>query len=148
MTSLFDAFSFDMLQALVQEMNYWKESPKEVLKWMNIKLGKTNGRQDNYLVKQLVVAGEDMTQSTMKPTWAGSPATAAEVQLDYYKPKGWGLLGATSQLSVYFSPTHHLVTGNITSGEFLFVDEDRKHKAILVRYDAKDPLDMAARLTK
>jgi len=36
---VFEEFNFDMLRALVEEMNRYKESPDEALKMLNIKIG-------------------------------------------------------------------------------------------------------------
>ena len=146
MASLFDAFSFDMLQAMVQEMNFWNETPKDVLNWMNVRLGKEEGRKDTYHVKELMVGGKDVTPSLLRTSWTGSPATADFVELKYWKK--FGLFGMSMQSQdVYFMPAEHLVRGNITSGEFVFEEKSRKSSAVLVRYSNTDPFDMASRLS-
>ena len=146
MASLFDAFSFDMLQALVQEMNYYKESPKEVLKWMNIKLGKEEGRRDSYHVKELVVNGVDKSKSLVNHIWTGSPATNDYIEIDYWRKSGW-LGGGMQSQGVYFVPSQHLMSGNVTSGVFIFEQKEEKNSMVLIRYGVSDPLDMASRLS-
>lgn len=145
MASLFDAFSFDMLQALVQEMNHYMESPKEVLKWMNIKLGKGEGRQDSYHVKELIVNGADKSKLLRNRMWTGSPATSDYISIDWKKPGFFG--GGLQTQGVYFVPSQHLVSGNITSGIFVFEQKEEKTRMVLIRYGVSDPLDMASRLS-
>jgi len=41
LTDFFDSFNFDMLRALVAEMNLYGESPKESAKWININIDKS-----------------------------------------------------------------------------------------------------------
>lgn len=145
MASLFDAFSFDMLQAMVQEMNYYKESPKDVLKWMNIKLGKDEGRKDAYHVKELIVNGVDMSRKILTRMWTGSPATGGYVEVDYWRKSGW--FGGMQSQGVYFVPSQHLVSGNITSGVYVFEQKEEKSRLVLIQYGVTDPLDMASRLS-
>lgn len=146
MASLFGAFSFDMLQSLVEEMNFYKESPKEALKWLNVKLSKEEGRKARYHIQYLEVGGKDITnQLGGNPSWTGSPATDEYVQVSYWTKGFWG--SSYQSHDVFFLPSHHLVTGNITSGEFIFESEERKSRLVLLRYQKKDPLDVASRLT-
>jgi len=132
-----------MLQAIVEEMNTYAESPEEVLKWLNVKLEKSESRQDNYLIKKLVIDGKDLTKATHKPVWTGSPSTADFVSI-HVMNRGW--IGGYQEHSVFFSPMHHLVSGNITSGEFVFHDEDRQSTAILMKLSKKDPMSLARML--
>jgi len=36
-SSLFESFNFDMLKAMVEDMNRYKEGPAEVLKYLNVR---------------------------------------------------------------------------------------------------------------
>lgn len=127
--SLFDAFSFDMLQALVSEMNHYNETVDEAVKWLNIKLDTLGTKIDTYLVRQLIVDGSDITARIHRPTWIGNPATSSMVEINTYT-KGWlGYKGWT----VYFSPQNHLVSGNVTSGVFVFEDSLKKSKVVLMK---------------
>jgi hypothetical protein len=49
---LFSSFNFDMLQALVEEMNRYNESPDEVLKYLNLKVG--DDSWNSYLVQLFI----------------------------------------------------------------------------------------------
>lgn len=138
--SMFGAFSFDMLQAMVQEMNLYSESPQDVLKWMNIKLEGEQGRTDVYLITELIINGKDLTKATHKPTWSGSPTTTQLLELSVAAKGGW--MGSYKHYSVYFSPQHHMVSGNITSGEFKFEDKARNSKAVLLRSARHDAFGM------
>jgi hypothetical protein len=129
--SVFDAFSFDMLQALVAEMNYYSETPDEALKWLNIKLDLGESRIDTYLIQQLVVAGKDITEKIERPTWTGNPATSNLVEIHVYA-HGWMSMGYKSW-QIQFSPRSHLISGSVTSGEYVFVDDLRKTRAVLLR---------------
>lgn len=137
--SLFDAFSFDMLQAVVAEMNQYKESPREAMNWLNVKLDVGQSRVDIYLIRELVVNGDDITNLVQKPTWSGNPAVAEHVQFQVYHHNWMGY----KDYEIHFSPKHHLVSGNITSGEFVFFDEQRGSKAVLLRSTRQNPLSMA-----
>ena len=75
LSSLFEQFNFDMLKALVEEMNMYDETPQEVLKLLNIK-PETQSR-----VEYEVVSYGDIDQGNVDPkdlyreTWHGNPLT-------------------------------------------------------------------------
>lgn len=127
--SLFNAFSFDMLQALVQEMNLYDESPEKAVHWLNINLDVTETRIEIYLIQQLVISGTDVTSKIKYPTWRGNPATSDHVEI-YVARRTW--IGY-KEWYVQFSPQIHLVSGNLTSGEYIFEDTLRQSKAVLLR---------------
>lgn len=127
--SLFEAFSFDMLQALVQEMNLYGESPENATHWLNIRMELGEQRVDTYLIRQLLVDGNDITKKIHRTTWRGNPAVSDFVEIHVYS-QGW--MGGKSW-SVQFSPQNHLISGNLTSGEYVLEDEVRRNKAVLMR---------------
>eukprot|EP00977_Amphora_coffeiformis_P022062 scaffold10339_cov174-Amphora_coffeaeformis.AAC.1 len=137
--SLFESFSFDMLQALVAEMNLYSESPEQAVQWLNIMLDRQESKIETYLIQQLVVSGTDVTSRIQRPTWTGNPAISDLIEIDVIG-KGW--LGDKSW-RVCFSPQNHLVSGNISSGEYVFVDEVRKSKAVLIKSRRQSLMDMA-----
>ena len=128
-----------MLQGLVAEMNLYAESPEEAVKWLNIKLDLGESRIDKYLIQQLVVGGRDITSHIQSPTWRGNPATSDMVVIDVYGSTWLGY----KNWQVYFSPQNHLVSGNVTSGEYVLVDELRGSKAVLMKSRRKSPMAMA-----
>jgi hypothetical protein len=67
--ALFEAFSFDMLQALVEEMNRYDETPGQVLDFLNVRPEFTRGT--NYLIQKLVVDGEVILPESK--FWYGNP---------------------------------------------------------------------------
>jgi len=143
LASLFDAFSFDMLQALVAEMNFQNETVDDVVKWLNVELTTSETKMDNYLIRELVVNGKDITGKIRRPTWYGNPVTDSMVQFDV----GWeGLFGQYTHYSVYFSPRNHLVSGNVTSGVYVLEDPQKKSKAVLMKAQSFRPTLMASML--
>lgn len=72
-TSLFDKFNFDMLKALVEEMNRYNETPQEALKMLNAK-PEYNGasRFDVQLfIDSKLLSIEQLTEKS----WRGNPLT-------------------------------------------------------------------------
>ena len=76
--SLFSQFNFDMLKALVEEMNRYNESPEESLRMLNAKPEFDSGKM-TYTVK-LQVAGEDVAEHDQR--WTGNPLQST-VGIDY-----------------------------------------------------------------
>lgn len=72
-TSLFEQFNFDMLKALVEEMNRYGESPQEALKMLNAKPEYNNGGKFDI---KLIVNGKEMGERhSVDKTWRGNPLT-------------------------------------------------------------------------
>ena len=67
---LFQSFNFDMLRALVEDMNRYGESPAEVLKWLNISTN--DGGYERFKVK-LIVAGKKVEK--VQKAWCGTPTS-------------------------------------------------------------------------
>ena len=67
----FDQFNFDMLKALVEEMNRFQEAPQNSMEMLNIK--PEYGSDCRYKIK-LIVDGEDMAESNLEDKeWHGNP---------------------------------------------------------------------------
>lgn len=78
--SLFNEFNFDMLKALVEEINRYGEDPQTALRMLNIKPEFDSG--NNYNIK-LQVAGEEIDAEKLESvTWHGNPLQN-NIQLDY-----------------------------------------------------------------
>jgi hypothetical protein len=127
--SLFEAFSFDMLQSLVQEMNLYAESPEDALRWLNVNLEGAKSRIDLYLIHQLILDGTDATSQVKHSTWRGNPATSDAVEILVSRRTWRGY----RHWVVDFVPQIHLVSGNLTSGEYIFEDPLRRTRATLLR---------------
>ena len=69
--SLFAQFNFDMLKALVEEMNRYNESPEEALRMLNVKAEFDSG---NKFTVELNIAGKDMGKNPNDGReWNGNP---------------------------------------------------------------------------
>jgi hypothetical protein len=89
--NMFEQFNFDMLKALVEEMNRFGETPQQALKMLNTK--PEFGGDSKYEIK-LVVAGEPIDVEKIDgKTWTGNPFTNNVVVNykvdDSEDPDGW-----------------------------------------------------------
>lgn len=88
-TSLFTEFNFDMLKALVEEMNRYDETPQEALQWLNAKpeyMGETN------FDIELYVGGKQIPSDKLEDRqWRGNPLNG-EIEISWYakRPKKEG----------------------------------------------------------
>jgi len=72
-TSLFDKFNFDMLKALVEEMNRYGETPQEALKMLNAKPEYNNA---SVFDVQLFIDGRELGERDgVDKKWRGNPLT-------------------------------------------------------------------------
>jgi hypothetical protein len=78
--ALFEQFNFDMLKALVEEMNRYDESPQDALKMLNAKPEfNNNGSFD----VQLVINGEPVKENGVRTSWTGNPLSG-QVYFEWY----------------------------------------------------------------
>mmetsp|Transcript_10800 Transcript_10800/g.17441 ORF Transcript_10800/g.17441 Transcript_10800/m.17441 type:complete len:400 (+) Transcript_10800:120-1319(+) len=70
--ALFHSFNFDMLKAMVDDMNRYDESPSEVLKYLNVR--PDSGGRETFSVK-LIIDGKKKGKGKVQPTWSGSPTS-------------------------------------------------------------------------
>jgi hypothetical protein len=76
----FDQFNFDILKALVEDMNRFNEAPQEVMEYLNAK--PEYGNSSRYKVR-LVVNGEEVTDNNLDDKdWEGNPLNRA-VRISY-----------------------------------------------------------------
>lgn len=67
----FDQFNFDMLKALVEEMNRYNETPQEAMQMLNTK--PEYGNEQRYKIK-LLINGEEMAETNFEDKeWCGNP---------------------------------------------------------------------------
>jgi SpoVK/Ycf46/Vps4 family AAA+-type ATPase len=116
--SLFDQFNFDMLKAMVEEMNRYGETPQEVLKLLNAKPEFSD--ESRYKV-ELQVKGIDIIQDKLEVAeWHGNPLVK-NVNLDY---KGeLDQEGDWEWQSVRFS-NNDLKQVDPATNKFVFMNED------------------------
>jgi hypothetical protein len=84
-SSMFDQFNFDMLKALVEEMNRYGETPQQAMKMLNARpefSGET--RYKVTLQPKGLDIPEDLLETT---TWVGNPLTS-RISIDYKKVNG------------------------------------------------------------
>lgn len=78
LSNVFDQFNFDMLKALVEEMNRYNESPRDALEMLNTKPG--GDARSEYRIT-LTVKGVDVTEHLYERMWSGSPLSARGISL-------------------------------------------------------------------
>jgi hypothetical protein len=79
-SALFEQFNFDMLKALVEEMNRYNETPQDALKMLNAKPEFNNNGKFEC---QLVVDGELVKDQNLRTEWNGNPLNG-QVYFDWY----------------------------------------------------------------
>lgn len=155
---LFDAFNFDMMQAVVQEMNLYGETAPQVLKWLNVRPEFSSMSQ--FVVGSLVVDGAEIPEGVRQSTWLGNPLQST-VHMRYrpmeeekhQSPKPQELLtkvfsggdvfldGNDGRKSVVFSPQDHLESVNPTLGIFTYFNPKYKARLVLQRKDKPGTMD-------
>ena len=126
----FDQFNFDMLKALVEEMNRYNETPQEAMEMLNAKPEYSS--TSRYKVK-LVLNGEEVSETHMEDKeWEGNPLTN-NIQLwcETHKDKD----GDGDWNSVRFGP-HDLFNVDADNCSFTFINS-KGQKLELVRIKEK-----------
>jgi len=78
--SVFSAFNFDMLKAMVEEMNRYNETPQDAMRILNVKVEFDSGAQ--YTVE--IYKGDKKATRTSPSVWNGSPLGGKEIGINYY----------------------------------------------------------------
>lgn len=81
-STLFDRFNFDMLKAIVEEMNRYDETPAEVLKIVNAKPYADS--YNYYDVKRFHLGGVDITSKMVGEEIRGNPLQRDQMFFDIY----------------------------------------------------------------
>lgn len=84
-STLFSAFNFDMLKAMVEEMNRYHETPHQVLDLLNAK--PFTDEVGHYNVTLSVDNVFIETSNYHPTTWRGNPVACQDIELTYYEPK-------------------------------------------------------------
>lgn len=114
-TALHRAFSFDMLKALVEEMNRYGEEPKVALEMLNI----TPGSDVVYTVTAKLADGEEISeQYVYPPRIEGNPHLHEELRFNIRNPKNG------TQISQVFSPNEETLAVDDTATVYTYVGED------------------------
>ena len=78
--SVFSAFNFDMLKAMVEEMNRYNESPQEALRILNVKAEFDSGA--TYSVE--VYRGDRKADRVSPTHWTGTPLSTKDISISYW----------------------------------------------------------------
>ena len=78
--SVFSAFNFDMLKALVEEMNRYNESPQDALRILNVKAEFDSGA--TYSVE--VYRGDRKADRVSPTHWTGTPLSTKDISISYW----------------------------------------------------------------
>lgn len=134
-SSIFETFNFDMLKALVNEVNVFKEPPLVALEMLNIKPG--SYRHSRFLVS-LFAHGKSVTTAELDdPFWNGNP-TDDEIAI-YWREKG-AENDEDSTHTSHFS-IGHLTKMDARSGVYYFQNASGE-KLVLTKEVVKfNPLD-------
>jgi hypothetical protein len=116
--SLFDQFNFDMLKALVEEMNRYGETPQEALRMLNVKVEFDGGSRFDVILTHKNTVVESVSPSV----WEGSPLSPKGVRVDYdlepdNEESPWTTMHCTQENLIEMQPKE---------GKFVFADADTK----------------------
>ena len=113
--ALFEQFNFDMLKALVEEMNRYDETPQEALRMLNAKPEYNNKGKFEFV---LTVGGVDKTANTNQKQWQGNPL-AQNIHLDWdTDPED----DDSDWENSVFTPNHIKVV-DATAGKFTLIND-------------------------
>jgi DNA polymerase III delta prime subunit len=120
--ALYSEFNFDMLKALVEEMNRYNESPSDALELLNIKIENDNGSKYKL---SLVTNGKSVSDDELEDKeWKGNPLVGEGIRTSFYdnKKDNWRYF--------HFTPDSLIKMDN-QKGEFIF--ENKGSRLILTR---------------
>ena len=78
--SVFSAFKFDMLKAMVEEMNRYNETPQEAMRILNVKAEFDGGAS----YKMEILKGDRVADRTSPTTWNGAPLSSKEICVSFW----------------------------------------------------------------
>jgi hypothetical protein len=128
LTNLFAEFNFDMLKALVEEMNRYNEAPQDAMKILNTKPEFDSGCRYDV---SLIVGGKELTVTTHPEVFEGNPL-ANPVQISYDSEKDED--GDSDWITNRFSP-QDLVKVDNNGARFVF--ENKGIRLMLTRIKTK-----------
>ncbi len=130
-TSLFANFNFDMLKAVVEEINRYGETPKEALKMLNVKPQFETGKDVRYTVE---FTSTNKVGVSAQAEWTGNPLMSV-VEIGYrHKVKREEEWGAT------VFKTSDIKQIDPVTNSYVFVNEN-KDRVVLTRIK-ETPIDV------
>lgn len=144
LASLFSEFNFDMLQAIVEEMNRYGEDASQVLKWLNCKM--IVSREDRFSIMSLVVEGKRIEKDDLHQhgIWKGNPMTDF---IDIVYIDGKDEDGTNNYESCGFSSSD-LEQMDVRTGEFIYRNTDGGFLKLRRNKSAPRGLDVANFISK
>ena len=130
LTSLFNQFNFDMLKALVEEMNRYNESPSEALEMLNAKIEYDEGAKFDI---KLIDAGVEI-ENCSPSNWRGNPLSVAGISVDYHPDPE----DDAAYKEFRFTP-ENLINLNAQEGRFIF--ESKGARLVMTRAKEKQMFD-------
>ncbi len=134
LTSLFGEFNFDMLKALVEEMNRYGETPTEALEMLNAKPEYDEGAK--YEIK-LIEGGKEIS-AVFPDVWRGNPLAVKGVNVEYDPDPNDD---DSEYVDLRFTPENLI---NLSPPEGKFVFENKGSRLILTRVKEKALYDYSA----
>ena len=117
--SLFGQFNFDMLKALVEEMNRYNESPEESLKMLNTKPEFDDG--DKFDIKLVIEGSQIPTDDLYSNVWSGNPLQSS-ISVEYKSTEGCEPDDFNWETGVFENIDLKKVDSN--KGEFIYVNPE------------------------
>lgn len=117
--SLFGQFNFDMLKALVEEMNRYDESPEESLKMLNTKPEFDDG--DQFDIKLMIAGSPIPTNELYKSIWNGNPLQSS-ISIEFKSTEGCESDDYNWETSEFENVDLKRVDSN--KGEFVYVNQE------------------------
>lgn len=123
-STLFDQFNFDMLKALVEEMNRYNESPQEALRMLNAKPEFSNNAfyDVQLLINNMLLPKDNVLTSK----WSGNPFVST-ITLQYHVDDISDIEGNESSTTDYWTEIEfnasNLNAINASEGKFIFKND-------------------------
>lgn len=111
--ALIGDFNFDMLQALVEELNRYKESVSDALRILNVKMDRYN--KTVYVVSIKDKNGVELEKKDFSPTTVGNPLISGAMNFEVYPPED-----DEKVVFVLFMPDHTTVKVSSDLSEIKF----------------------------
>lgn len=124
LASLFSAFNFDMLQALVEEMNRYGESPIDAIKLLNVKPRRSSGNDIRYSITLMDQKGKVIIPEEKGKTWYGIPLKESlEVYYKFPSPNGEDDVPTCSSDYEHEFHPKHIVKFNAVAGDYEYIND-------------------------
>lgn len=139
-SSLFSEFNFDMLKALIEEMNRYGETPQEALRFLNAK--PEFGNEIVYNV-QAIVGNRPVEEQNLTPTrWKGNPLSRG-FEIEWYDGKrGKDDYDSDGEWHTIEFSQNDLASVNSQDGKFVFTND--KGTVVLTKHRENRTVDYFA----